>query len=95
MNFLDYKRSRNIPDGVSPLGFKVGDRVRLPEWQDTPESEVVPEEIGTVVSIPDDQSAENINRNMIVVQVDDQYVDADDPSDDGLREVGDDQVERL
>jgi hypothetical protein len=92
MNFLEYQRSRHLLNGISPRGFKVGDRVKLPEWQDTPNSDIIPEEIGTVVSVPADQSETNINRDMIVVQVDEQYRLEDD---DGLRELGDDQVERL
>ena len=88
MSFLDYVKHTG-KDHVSPRGFKVGQRVVIPEM--TVDDEVVPREVGVVVSVPEQKG--RVNDNMIVVEVDLIFRNYEEGYDDGLREVGDDQVE--
>lgn len=91
--FKEYHRDSGLIQDAekSPRGFVVGDRVILP----ANEEEGWTEERGTVIALNDQYSASDprsINNHMIVVEIDEKYREEDDF--DGLRECGDDQVER-
>ena len=61
-NFIEYLKQIGEYDEavLSPRGFKIGDRVELPEFEGNPR------EVGTVVFVPPQDG--KVNQNMIVRQ---------------------------